>query len=207
VLDEVQADGLRIGYQRLGDGPAVVFLQAFFGDHRVWRGQRELARDHTLVAWDVPGCGRSTLPPEGFRMPEYASVLADFIARLGLERPHLFNHLEQLAELVDQTREPGQRVQAVLEAYALIQHQRGAAEVATFLHRDEHVAWAQRRLHDLVRGLLTDAAQAGDVRGDVTPEGLASYCLHALAAAGSLPSEAAVRRLVAVTLSGLRAPR
>jgi len=61
--------------------------------------------------------------------------------------------------------------------------------------------------HDLIRGLLTEAAQAGDVRGDVTAEELASCCRHAFAAAGSLPSEAAVRRLVAVTLSGLRAPR
>ncbi len=33
---------------------------------------------------------------------------------------------------------------------------------------------------------------------------LASYCLHALKAAHGLPSKAAVRRLVAVTLSGLR---
>jgi hypothetical protein len=33
---------------------------------------------------------------------------------------------------------------------------------------------------------------------------LVSYCLHALTSASSLPSAAAVRRLVAVTLSGLR---
>jgi len=33
---------------------------------------------------------------------------------------------------------------------------------------------------------------------------LARYCLHALTSASSLPSAAAVRRLVAVTLSGLR---
>ena len=36
------------------------------------------------------------------------------------------------------------------------------------------------------------------------PGELAGYCLHALTAAGSLPSEAAVRRLLAVTMSGLR---
>jgi hypothetical protein len=33
---------------------------------------------------------------------------------------------------------------------------------------------------------------------------LASYCLHALGAAGSLPSKAAVHRLVTVTLAGLQ---
>jgi hypothetical protein len=55
--------------------------------------------------------------------------------------------------------------------------------------------------------LLTEAAETGDVRDDVAPEELASYCLHALTAARSLPSEAAVRRLVTVALAGLRPPR
>jgi hypothetical protein len=51
---------------------------------------------------------------------------------------------------------------------------------------------------------LIEAAENGNLRDDVAPDELASYCLHALAAAGSLPSEAAVRRLVTVTLAGLR---
>jgi hypothetical protein len=36
---------------------------------------------------------------------------------------------------------------------------------------------------------------------------LAGYCLHALTAANGLPSKAAVDRLVAVTLAGLRPER
>ena len=39
---------------------------------------------------------------------------------------------------------------------------------------------------------------------DIAPGELAGYCLHALTAAGGLSSEAAVRRLLAVTMSGLR---
>ena len=53
-------------------------------------------------------------------------------------------------------------------------------------------------------GLLATGAEAGDIRADIAPGELAGYCLHALGAAGSLPSEAAVRRLLAVTMSGLR---
>jgi hypothetical protein len=56
----------------------------------------------------------------------------------------------------------------------------------------------------MIRVLLTECARAGDIRDDVAPGELASYCLHALGAAGSLPSKAAVRRLVSVTLAGLR---
>jgi len=40
----------------------------------------------------------------------------------------------------------------------------------------------------------------------IAPDELAGYCLHALTAAGNLPSEAAVRRLLAVTMAGLRPP-
>jgi len=59
----------------------------------------------------------------------------------------------------------------------------------------------------MIRELLTEAAASGDVRDDVTPDELASYCLHSLAAARNMQSKAAVRRLVAVTLAGLRRPR
>ncbi|HEY6421986.1 MAG TPA: hypothetical protein VIY28_01795 [Pseudonocardiaceae bacterium] len=56
----------------------------------------------------------------------------------------------------------------------------------------------------MIRDLLIEGAETGDVRDDVAPEELVSYCLHALTAASSLPSKAAVRRLVTVTLAGLR---
>ncbi|MEO6834828.1 MAG: hypothetical protein ABI231_02845 [Candidatus Tumulicola sp.] len=56
-----------------------------------------------------------------------------------------------------------------------------------------------------MRDLIAKGAQRGDIRNDVAPDELANYCLHALAAANSLRSEAAVGRLVAVTLAGLRA--
>jgi len=94
--------------------------------------------------------------------------------------------------------------EAVLEAYALIHHEHHGTELAALLHRGEHVARAQQHLSDVIRDLLAEAADSGDLRDDVAPAELASYCLHALTAAGSLPSKAAVRRLVTVTLAGLR---
>jgi hypothetical protein len=56
----------------------------------------------------------------------------------------------------------------------------------------------------MIADLLRDAAKAGAVRDDVGPEELAAFCLHALSAASTLPSRAAIRRLVAVTMDGLR---
>jgi hypothetical protein len=62
-------------------------------------------------------------------------------------------------------------------------------------------------LKALLRGLLSEAAAAGDIRKDVPPDELATYCLHSLTAAGRLASKPAVQRLVKVTMAGLRRPR
>jgi AcrR family transcriptional regulator len=113
-------------------------------------------------------------------------------------------HLEHLAEVRDQAGDAGERLEAVLEAYALISHEHHDSELATLLHRGEHVARAQHQLNGFIRDLLVEGAKAGELRDDVATDELASYCLHALTAASRLPSKAAVRRLVTVTLDGLR---
>ncbi|MBA3435725.1 MAG: TetR/AcrR family transcriptional regulator [Chloroflexi bacterium] len=148
----------------------------------------------------MTGIGRATLYKY---FPDVESILFAWHER------EIAVHLEQLAEARDQAGDPGERLEAVLEAYALIAHEsRGHhdGELAALLHRDEQVARAEHRLRDMVRDLLSEATATGHVRSDVAPDELASYCLHALAAAGRLPSKAAVRRLVAVTLAGLRPP-
>jgi len=94
----------------------------------------------------------------------------------------------------------------VLEALALILHEHHGTELAALLHRGEHITRAAQHLKGLLRDLLTECAEAGYVRNDVAPAELASYCLHALSAASNLPSKPAVRRLVVVTLAGLRSP-
>lgn len=119
---------------------------------------------------------------------------------------HVAGHLEELAALCNAPGAPEARLEAVLGAYALSMYRRGqhAAELVALLHRDAHVARAQHRLVDMVRGLLAELAEAGRLRGDVSPEELAQYCVHALNAAGALKSREAIDRLVRVTLSGLR---
>jgi hypothetical protein len=59
----------------------------------------------------------------------------------------------------------------------------------------------------MIRDLINEGMKSGEVRGVVVADELASYCLHALAAVSSLPSKAAVRRLVTVVLAGLRGAR
>jgi pimeloyl-ACP methyl ester carboxylesterase len=90
-MDEVEVAGLRIAYERTGVGPPLVLLHGFVGDARsTWSHQIEALSDQfTVVAWDAPGAGGSSCPPESFRLPEYADCLAGFLDELGLARVHL----------------------------------------------------------------------------------------------------------------------
>lgn len=90
-METIEVDGLRIAYERAGDGPPLVLLHGYVGDGpTTWRRQIEaLSDEFTVVAWDAPGAGRSSDPPESFGMAGYADCLAGFVERLGLEGPHV----------------------------------------------------------------------------------------------------------------------
>jgi pimeloyl-ACP methyl ester carboxylesterase len=90
-MEMIKVGDVRLGYERAGDGPPLVLLHGYVGDGpTTWRGQLEdLAGEFTVVAWDAPGAGRSSDPPETFGMAGYADCLAGFITQLGLQRPHL----------------------------------------------------------------------------------------------------------------------
>lgn len=143
------------------------------------------------------GIGRATLYKY---FPDVEAILKAWHER------QVAAHLEHLVQVRDHARGPSDRLEAVLEAFALISHgTRGHdAELWGPLHREDALGHAHRHLHDLISQLLAEGAQAGELRDDVAPAELATYCVHALGAASGLPSKAAVRRLVAITLAGLR---
>jgi AcrR family transcriptional regulator len=143
------------------------------------------------------GIGRATLYKY---FPDVEAVL------LAWHERQVTAHAAQLTEARDRAGTPVERLEAVLEAYALIAYERHGHgdELVGMLHRGEHVARAQQHLRGIVHDLLAEGATAGELRDDVAADELADYCLHALTAAGTLRSKAAVRRLVGVTLAGLR---
>jgi pimeloyl-ACP methyl ester carboxylesterase len=56
----------------------------------MWRSQIEaLSDEFTVVAWDAPGYGGSSDPPEDFPLSDFADCLAAFIEALGFERAHV----------------------------------------------------------------------------------------------------------------------
>lgn len=156
------------------------------------RGLRGLTM--SLIA-ERSGIGRATLYKY---FPSVDAIL------LAWHERQITDHLEELAQLRGQADDPAEGLRAVLAAYAIIEHEHSGSELAASLHKGEHVSAARKRLHSFMRDLLAEAAEAGDVRDDVTPAELATYCLQALGAASRLPTKAAVSRLVSVTLAGLR---
>jgi AcrR family transcriptional regulator len=117
---------------------------------------------------------------------------------------HVRRHLDGLTAIRDRTEDPRKQLDSVLTAYAMMVHQRPEGDLAVALHRADHVDQARDHLQTLIGDLIRTAAQAGDVRDDVPAEELTGFVLHALAAASALPSEAAVQRLVDVTVDGLK---
>lgn len=158
-------------------------------------GERGLQSVTMSQIAEQAGIGRATLYKY---FPDVESILMAWHER------HVSAHLEHLVEVRDQAGDAVERLEAVLLAFAFISQERHGIDLAALLHRGDHVARAQEHLGTMVRDLIAAAAKAGAVRDDVAPSELASYCLHALTAASGLPSKAAVRRLVLVTLAELR---
>jgi AcrR family transcriptional regulator len=147
---------------------------------------------------EASGIGRATL------YKYFADVSAILTA---WHERQVGSHLEQLQAVRDQAGDPAERLHIVLERFAMISHEHHTTELAALLHRGEHVAHAHQQLTALIRELLAEGAKAGILRDDVAPAELATYCVHALSAASSLRSAAAVKRLVMVTLAGLHRPK
>lgn len=144
------------------------------------------------------GIGRATLYKY---FPDIESILAAWHER------HITGHLRLLAEISEQATSPSDRLEAVLRTYATIaQEHRCSSDLASLLHRGEHVVRAQHQLHQFVADLISQAAQRGEARDDIPAVELATYCLHALTAASSMPNQTALDRLLTITLGAVRRP-
>lgn len=141
------------------------------------------------------GIGRATLYKY---FPDVEAILVEWHER------QVTGHLAHFAGLREGAGDARTRLESVLAAFALIAHEYHGTELAALVHRGEHVERAQRHLSGLIRDLLIEGATGGEFRDDVAPDELAGFCLHALTAASSLPSKAAVHRLVGVTMDALR---
>lgn len=144
------------------------------------------------------GIGRATLYKY---FPDIESILAAWHER------QIANHLQQLEKIRDRATNPAEQLEAVLHGFAQMSHGDHDNEFGALLHRGDHVIRAHQKLSRFVSDLIAKGARTGALRSDVPAGELATYCLHALTSANTLPSKAAIHRLVTVTMTGLRPPR
>jgi pimeloyl-ACP methyl ester carboxylesterase len=76
--------GKELWYEEAGSGPAVVLTHAGVADSTMWDGIAEpLAERHRVVRYDLPGYGRSELPPGPW---SHVDDLRGLLDHLGVER-------------------------------------------------------------------------------------------------------------------------
>jgi pimeloyl-ACP methyl ester carboxylesterase len=78
--------GHRVRYVRAGAGPAVVLIHGFASSIYTWKDVLPvLARDHDVVALDLPGFGESDQPP-GLDGAAFPALVVGLMDRLGVAR-------------------------------------------------------------------------------------------------------------------------
>jgi pimeloyl-ACP methyl ester carboxylesterase len=86
-LTRAEVNGHSVAYRSAGEGPPLVLLHGFLCDSRCWRRQLEdLSDQFRVVAWDAPGAGSSSDPPDSFTITDWAQSLAQFLNVVGIER-------------------------------------------------------------------------------------------------------------------------
>ncbi|HEY7176933.1 MAG TPA: alpha/beta fold hydrolase [Micromonosporaceae bacterium] len=81
-----------LAHERRGAGTPLVLVHGLAHRWQAWEPVLdELAVHHDVIAVDLPGFGKSPVPAHGMptSVPDLAATLAKFLAKLGVERPHL----------------------------------------------------------------------------------------------------------------------
>jgi pimeloyl-ACP methyl ester carboxylesterase len=86
-LRRVRLHGNEIAYRLAGEGPTLVLIHGLAGSSRTWKAvMPELARDHRVLALDLPGHGESATPPGDYSLGNLAATVRDLLGVLGIGR-------------------------------------------------------------------------------------------------------------------------
>ncbi|GAA3799054.1 alpha/beta hydrolase [Sphaerisporangium flaviroseum] len=93
VHGKVAVDGGAVHYVRGGSGPALVMLHGWPETWWMWHKiMPELARDHTVIAIDLPGLGSSAIPAGGYDKATTARRIRQAVNKLGFTQAQLLGH-------------------------------------------------------------------------------------------------------------------
>jgi class 3 adenylate cyclase len=122
------SDGVNIAYAALGEGPAVVFAPAVFGDLHLYasgsRGHKRtdamIERGWQVILYDGRGCGNSERSAADFSLEARLSDLDAVTGALGVDRFILCGRVAANLTVIAYTSQHPERVSrlALIEAYA-----------------------------------------------------------------------------------------
>ncbi len=82
----VTVAGRRVNLADMGSGPALLFVHGLSGSWTNWLETiPEFARDHRVLAVDLPGFGDSEMPEEPISIPGYGRFLDRLLEALGID--------------------------------------------------------------------------------------------------------------------------
>jgi pimeloyl-ACP methyl ester carboxylesterase len=89
----VRIDGQPVNTIDLGDGPPLVFVHGLTGSWPNWLEQLPVfAREHRVVAMDLPGFGHSPMPRERITISSYARLLDELLDELRIDAAAIVGH-------------------------------------------------------------------------------------------------------------------
>ncbi len=90
---EITVKGIKLSYTDAGSGEEVLMLHGWGSSKQVYNGFiNTLKENHRCVALDFPGCGESQIMESPFTLEDYAQLVKEFIAAVGLKNPVLVGH-------------------------------------------------------------------------------------------------------------------
>jgi pimeloyl-ACP methyl ester carboxylesterase len=82
----VEVGGRPVNTIEIGDGPPLVFVHGLSGSWPNWLEQLPVfAREHRVIAMDLPGFGHSPMPTETITISAYARMLDELLGKLGVD--------------------------------------------------------------------------------------------------------------------------
>lgn len=86
-------NGHRRAFIKTGQGPVLLLLHGIACDHSTWLPViEELAKDHTVIAPDLLGHGRSDKPRADYSLGGYANGMRDLLTVLGIDKVTVVGH-------------------------------------------------------------------------------------------------------------------
>ena len=92
-MQNTEINGLKIAYQVAGEGDVVLLLHGWGGEAASFQPVFEwLAHSHKVYALDLPGFGKSQVPPTAWNTSNYAQFVIAFLEKFRIPKAHFIAH-------------------------------------------------------------------------------------------------------------------